>query len=249
MALETATYISGLNSANPTSSDTVAEGDNHIRLLKLVLKNTFPNLSAAVTADAAGLNKMDGVTATTAELNKLTGLTASTAEMNRLVGLTQNVNAIVPAGIIAMWSGASTAIPAGWLLCNGQNGTPDLRDRFVVGAGNTYAVGATGGADTVTLTEAQIPAHSHTYSGSTSASGDHTHIVYNTAGGNYTTEGSYSASIPTSGNWSFYKYNNLTTSAAGNHSHTFSGTTSSVGSGSAHENRPPYYALCYIMKV
>lgn len=51
----------------------------------------------------------------------------------------------VPTGGIIMWSGSIGSIPAGYVLCNGSNGTPDLRDRFVVGAGNSYAVGATGG--------------------------------------------------------------------------------------------------------
>jgi hypothetical protein len=51
----------------------------------------------------------------------------------------------IPAGGIIIWSGSIGAIPTGYYLCNGQNGTPDLRDRFVVGAGNTYAVGNTGG--------------------------------------------------------------------------------------------------------
>lgn len=157
MALEAASYVSGLNTANPTAADPIAEGDNHIRLIKSVLKNTFPNLSAAMTADAAELNKLDGVTATTAELNKLAGLNATTAELNRLVGLTQNVNAIVPAGVIAMWSGSAASIPAGWALCNGLNGTPNLRDRFVVGAGTSYAVGDTGGQNAIT----SVPAHTH----------------------------------------------------------------------------------------
>jgi len=53
---------------------------------------------------------------------------------------------IVPAGIITIWSGAIIDIPAGWILCNGNNGSPDLRDRFVVGAGSTYAVGANAGS-------------------------------------------------------------------------------------------------------
>lgn len=52
----------------------------------------------------------------------------------------------VPTGAIMMWSGASTAIPDGWVLCDGTNSTPDLRNRFVIGAGSTYAVGATGGS-------------------------------------------------------------------------------------------------------
>ena len=63
-----------------------------------------------------------------------------------------------------MWSGSVSAVPSGWQLCNGQSGTPDLRNRFVVGVGGTYAVGATGGADQVTLSVEQIPAHSHGYS-------------------------------------------------------------------------------------
>lgn len=54
----------------------------------------------------------------------------------------------VPAGIIFLWQGAIGNIPPGYALCNGANGTPDLRDRFVVGAGDTYAVDETGGGTT-----------------------------------------------------------------------------------------------------
>lgn len=53
---------------------------------------------------------------------------------------------MLPAGIITLWYGAIGIIPAGWVLCDGNNGTPDLRNRFVVGAGDTYAVDANGGA-------------------------------------------------------------------------------------------------------
>ena len=67
----------------------------------------------------------------------------------------------IPPGAILMWSGSTTDIPAGWTLCNGQNGTPDLRNRFVVGAGGNYAVASTGGADSVTLTVNQMPSHTH----------------------------------------------------------------------------------------
>ena len=52
---------------------------------------------------------------------------------------------VIPAGLICLWSGAADALPAGWALCNGSNGTPDLRGRFLVGAGGSYAVGDTGG--------------------------------------------------------------------------------------------------------
>lgn len=88
MGLETATYISGLNAANPTSGDPKSEGDNHIRLLKSTLLATFPSITAAVTATHAELNLLDGVTATTAELNTLDGVTATAAEINKLDGVT-----------------------------------------------------------------------------------------------------------------------------------------------------------------
>ena len=55
------------------------------------------------------------------------------------------INSPFPSGGIVMWSGSVASIPSGWLLCDGTNGTPDLRNRFIVGAGSTYAVGATGG--------------------------------------------------------------------------------------------------------
>jgi len=57
----------------------------------------------------------------------------------------------VPVGGIIMWSGATNAIPSGWALCDGQNGTPNLQDKFIVGAGSTYAVDATGGSADATL--------------------------------------------------------------------------------------------------
>ena len=57
----------------------------------------------------------------------------------------------VPVGGIIMWSGATNNIPSGWALCDGQNGTPNLQDRFIVGAGSTYAVDATGGSADATL--------------------------------------------------------------------------------------------------
>ena len=68
---------------------------------------------------------------------------------------------IVPTGGIIMWSGAVDEIPTGYLLCDGTNGTPDLRDRFVVGAGSTYAVDGTGGEATHALIADEIPPHLH----------------------------------------------------------------------------------------
>lgn len=70
-------------------------------------------------------------------------------------------------GEVRMWSGTATeaavqsAWGPGWHLCNGLNGTPNLQDKFIVGAGNTYALGATGGSTTASLVTANLPAHNH----------------------------------------------------------------------------------------
>jgi len=80
----------------------------------------------------------------------------------------------LPAGAILMWHGLIAAIPTGFLLCNGSNGTPDLRSRFIRGAPNATEAGTTGGSDTHTLITAEMPSHTHTdpyMSGATSTSG------------------------------------------------------------------------------
>ena len=145
---------------------------------------------------------------------------------------------IVPSGAIIMWSGAANAIPNGYVLCDGNNNTPDLRNRFVVGAGSgsSYSVDDTGGAASVTLATANLPSHSHTVSGTT-GDDSHSHTIPSASsiGG-----GSRVTSQNSTGN--------TATTTSDTHSHSFSATTSNVGSGTAHENRPPYYALCYIMK-
>lgn len=68
----------------------------------------------------------------------------------------------IPSNVIAIWSGSIGTIPAGWVICDGNNGTPDLRDRFILGAGSTYAVDETGGALT----------HTHTFT-----TDGHTHFI------------------------------------------------------------------------
>ncbi|SHF15683.1 Microcystin-dependent protein [Tissierella praeacuta DSM 18095] len=144
----------------------------------------------------------------------------------------------VPKGAILMWSGSNTTIPSGWALCNGINGTPDLRDRFIVGAGRAYSIGATGGEKEVKLTEAQMPKHSHT--GSTSYSGSHTHTYKG-----FPPRQGYG--IPTGSSGWYEESKNITTDSGGSHSHSFS--TNTIGSDQPHENRPPYYALAFIMKL
>lgn len=221
MALESASYIAQLNSANPTSTDVVSQADDHLRLIKSVLKNTFPNLDQPVTATPANLNQP------------------------------------IPSGLISLWSGSIASIPSGWYLCNGANGTPDLRDRFVVGAGSTYAVGATGGATTQTLITANLPAHTHTVSGTTGAGGAHSHTItdpghYHSYGNNIVPGGGGIAAgynYGGSGSNTNSATTGITINAAADHTHSFSATSSSVGSGTAFSILPPYYALAYIMKT
>ena len=164
----------------------------------------------------------------------------------------------IPSGIITMWSGASNAIPAGWFLCDGDNNTPDLRNRFIVGAGDKYGVGDTGGSENVTLITNQIPAHSHGHtfrvsmSGmSCSRAGDHVHSLNNIA---VTAKIPYNSSS-SSMDGGARNGSSATTSSSGGHTHTItgsgslSGSISNAGGGQSHENRPPYYALCFIMKA
>lgn len=148
-----------------------------------------------------------------------------------------------PAGGIIMWSGAVSAIPTGWVLCDGTNDTPDLRGRFIVGAGDAYDPDDTGGSANTTLGTANLPAHSHNFSGNTSGAGDHRHNLTfgtNNGGNNFF----YNGQI---GNTGSINPNNAMGSS-GNHTHSFSGTTDNTGSGTALDTRPPYYALAYIMK-
>lgn len=91
MALETANFINGLVAANPVSTDPAAQGDDHLRLIKSAIKNTFPNITGELTATHTELNKLVGLVALAAELNKLSGATVTTAEINRLAGVTSNI--------------------------------------------------------------------------------------------------------------------------------------------------------------
>jgi hypothetical protein len=160
--------------------------------------------------------------------------------------VTTAVASVIPSGLISLWSGSVASIPSGWYLCNGSNGTPDLRNRFVVGAGSTYAVDATGGsADAITVS------HTHTFSATTSSNGSHTHIVHVRANGSDDPAGSLvSPTYHTAGSTTMEGTPTWPTlSTEGVHNHTISGTTASTGSSGTNANLPPYYALCYIMKA
>ena len=133
----------------------------------------------------------------------------------------------IPTGGIILWSGSTGSVPSGWYLCDGTNGTPDLRNSFIVGAGSTYAVGSTGGtADAVVVSHTHAatvtdPGHSHTLRYEQNLSG---------VGGGYNLNGNtFSISTATS-------TTGITVSNA------------STGVSGTNANLPPYYALAYIMK-
>lgn len=250
MSLETASFIPQLNSANPPSGDPVANASDHLRLLKAAVKGSFPNLgNAAVTPTAQQLS-----------------------------------NNLVPVGGILIWSGSSASIPAGWVLCDGGTyskldgsgniTTPNLKDRFVVGAGATYAVGASGGAVSHThtisvagtsLTQAQIPnlgitindpghnhgvndpGHAHTIPGPVYGPGGKNSAFF-TSGGIGPSWTSPQTDGSGTGIWLSGSYTGIsayTNSTGGGVGQAHGHTASSDWQGTL----PPYYALCYIMKL
>jgi hypothetical protein len=188
----------------------------------------------------------------------------------------------IPSGVIVLWSGSTASVPSGWFLCNGANGTPNLQDRFIVGAGSSYAVGASGGASSTTLSTAQLPSHTHSVPSHTHSVPSHTHSFSATTSSAGSHDHTMHGSGQMSSTWRYLGHNStgfsggggapfgfqstpdthMRTSSDGAHTHTLSGTTGATGgttggtsattggtgSGSSIENRPPYWALAYIMK-
>ena len=144
--------------------------------------------------------------------------------------------ATVPSGLISMWSGSIGSIPSGWVICDGTNATPDLRDRFIVGAGSTYSVAATGGS-----TDAIVV--SHTHNGNTG--GQNTQHYHGAgAGGAFIVANGGSGSFGGGGS-----AQNQTNTDVNNTDHYHPFTTNSTGTSGTNANLPPYYALAYIMKT
>ena len=147
----------------------------------------------------------------------ITSLNASNINSGTLADARLTNSSLFETGMIMMWYGSVASIPSGWVLCDGNSNTPDLRNRFVVGAGTggNYSPGDTGGANSVTLTVDQIPSHSHTY--------ERTDVGIDVSDRPW----------PANNNDC-----DMTTQ-----------NTSSTGGGQSHENRPPYYALMFIVKL
>jgi hypothetical protein len=153
-----------------------------------------------------------------------------------IIGATPPPATPIPAGGIFLWSGSIGSIPAGYVLCNGSNGTPDLRDRFVVGAGSTYAVDGTGGS-----ANAIVVSHTHTATSTSTVTDpghNHTYTRYNSLTG-------VGGANPI---WADTSTQNTGNAVTGVTVATAT-TVASAGTSGTNANLPPYYALCYIMKT
>lgn len=176
----------------------------------------------------------------------------------------------VPYGMIMLWSGSTTNIPFGWHLCNGNNSTPNLTDRFVIAAGNSYSPGQAGGNASIVISASQLPVHthgvsassdgqgSHAHGGSTSGVGDHQHTPQDlgssqagqdNGGSNTRTSDGFApggrtqqADLPAGGH-----SHTIATDVQGYHAHNIYVSIANAGGSSPVDIRPPYYALCYIM--
>jgi len=151
-----------------------------------------------------------------------------------IIGTQPASGATIPSGLIAMWSGSIGSIPSGWYLCDGSNGTPNLTDRFIIGAGSTYAVNGTGGVSSVTLTTNNMPAHTHT---ATVTDPGHFHVDTGSQQGFGSTSGPDS-------NQAWAGTHNTNSATTG-----ISVTNSSTGSGTSFSILNPYYALAFIQKA
>ena len=212
----------------------------------------------AGAASGIGTNLQDGADVATPDvagtLNKVANLQA----------VYQILDILEPVGTVKYWD-SDGAPPPGFFVCNGLNGTPDWSGKFIMVPDAEHARGATGGAASVTLAIANLPAHSH--AGTTGSNGEHTHSVAGTAAsaGEHAHSvdlhsGGWNANGMTTGGETTYR-KSINTGSAGVHSHVVTGTafsagahthdftTSSVGSGTAHENRPPFVAIPIIRKM
>ncbi len=176
------------------------------------------------------------------------------------------VNTSIPIGGIIMWSGTIATIPSNWRLCDGTNGTPNLTNRFIIGASVDATTTYTGGSDGVTRAHTAIESTnyvtggtkdavvvSHDHGGSTNGGtgdGAHEHSTVTSPAGTYTVanvDGSWrnAARVYDWPNYALYNTSLSVSSTGSAHKHTIS----SAGVSGTNKNLPPYYALAFIMRV
>jgi len=234
----------GVTIPNGITTYVYCDGTNFYNALSGSVGSFTVNGNLSVTGNETITGTLGVTGATSLTTGSISGImtapTASVGTNTTQIATTAFVLANgVPSGAIMLWSGSIGSIPSGWLLCNGSSGTPDLRDRFVVGAGSTYAVNATGGT-----ADAVVVSHTHT---ATSTVTDPTH--YHTSSGNGAPNGGGAGAALTgdgptpSGNQPGHTTLNASTGI------TVGTTITSAGVSGTNANLPPYYALAYIMKI
>jgi hypothetical protein len=220
------TDIGGINIAEGCAPSGI---NNAIRELMAQLKDQ----QAGTDSDNFTVGGNLSVTGTTTLTGTTAAPTVSASDDSTKIATTAFVRDIVPTGVIVMWSGSVATIPSGWLLCDGSNSTPDLRNRFIVGAGSTYSVAGTGGS-----ADAIVVSHTHT---ATVTDPGHQHDLSNQqalaeVGGGRAAQ----CAIGNNGRNGFTVASTTTTGI------TVSNST--TGSSGTNANLPPYFALAYIMK-
>jgi hypothetical protein len=167
-----------------------------------------------------------------------TALGAVIQTLDNIYGVPQSAGGgggtTVPSGCIIIWSGAIGSVPTGYVLCDGTNSTPDLRNSFVIGAGNTYSVGQTGGSK-----DAIVVTHTHTATSVVTDPGHfHDVLTTNTSGGTLTI-------ADRNGNGT----SNTSVTQGKATGISVATTNASAGVSGTNANLPPYYALAFIMKT
>lgn len=219
MGLETADTIAQLDETWPTGIDPINKGDDHIRLVKSVLKDQFPG--------EAGDGYATPILATEEDLNNCTDTLGNLQE--QITALADAIPGAIPIGSVIMFNAAFSTIPANYQICDGTGGTPNMVDKFVYGTATENELGDIGGnADAI------VVSHSHT----SNNNGNHAHgfTAQQNIGG-FTDDGGSpdqrSAAATTN------------TANAGTHSHTIN----AAGSSGTNANLPPYLKLAYIQRM
>ena len=210
-----------IKSTNFTIKDSLTSGDASKRIRGSEIDTEFNNIATATNskADKSSPNFTGSPTATTALAGDASNRVATTSFV--ATALTN----LLPTGSIIMWAGSIASIPSGWYLCNGSNGTPDLRDRFVIGAGTSYAVAGTGGSK-----DAVVVSHTHAITDP-----GHVHVTKKLRG---------TVSLDSAGPGAWFGTETENTNSA-----TTGISINSSGVSGTDANLPPYYALAYIYKA